>query len=1082
MKNFYESGGGICPIPKKLLLVMKLTAFLIVVLTMQVTATVYSQNKKLSLNMQGNTIKEVLQQIEAQSEYRFIYENEKVNLDAKVSIRVKDEVVENILKQLFAKDGINYSITDNNLILINPSDKQMNNWGKESINSQQQKSVSGKVTDSSGAPLPGVSVVVKGTTNGTITDVNGKYLLTNIPASITLQFSFIGMKTQEIAVNGKTLINVKLEEEAVGIDEVVAVGYGTQTKRSISGSVSNVSEKNFNKGVNQTAIDLLKGKVAGLTITQASGDVTEDQTIRLRGVSSLTGSSQPFVVVDGVPGVSINSVAPQDIESISILKDASAAAIYGSRSASGVILITTKKGKKDTPTVEYDGYVGISNVTNMPDLLTAQEWRDYCSKNSINTTGIDLGANTNWFDAIMRTGISQNQSFSLSGGGANSNYRASINYMDVDGVVKDNSIERYNARLTFNQKALDNMLDLSFTGALTVRDYSPTDTKNFILACNMIPVVPIKNEDGSWYESTEFDHGNPLHNIELNKFSNKNSVYYGDFIANLNLFKGFNANLNLLKERSTNDYGEYLDSETERGRDYLGLATREGWTNDRNLLEATVNYKKTIKNHDLNFLAGYSYENTHYQSFGARNRQFVTDSFGFNNLSAGEDLQSGDVWSSANMSKLISFFGRLNYSFKERYILALALRRDGSSKFGDNHKWGTFPSISGAWHVSEEPFLKSMSYIDDLKFRVGYGVSGNQDGIEPYKSLELYGASGKYYDSGSWYSAYQISQNANPDLKWEETSMFNIGLDFGFFKNRLNGTLEYYNKKTNDLLYNYSVPVPPNIYPTTLANVGAMTNKGFELLLNADVIRKENLRWTVSVNLAHNKNEITKLSNATYSTSAILTGSAFVRGGSYNTTHIVEEGKAVGTFYGYKCLGLDSDGKFIFDDMIDGVTGLTSDDRTYIGCAQPKLTYGFSSAVSWKKWDLNLFFRGVYGNDVLNFNRLAYATTQWLPGGNCLSEALESGLTDTPQYSSYYIEKGSFLRLDNASLGYSFDTAKLKFIQKMRIYVTGQNLFTITKYKGLDPEVEMAGLDPGIEGRTYYPKSRTWLIGLNINF
>ncbi|MEN6452961.1 MAG: TonB-dependent receptor, partial [Prolixibacteraceae bacterium] len=966
---------------------------------------------------------------------------------------------------------VNYQKFDKQIVL-----------SSEPVVSNQTRTITGKVTDQSGQPLPGVTVVLKGTTIGTITNTEGRYTISNIPANASLAFSFVGMRVQEIPVAGKAEINVKMVEEAIGIEEVVAIGYGTQTKRDISGSVANISEKNFNKGINTTAVDLLKGKVAGLSITQGSGDITKEQTIRLRGTSSLTGSSEPFIVIDGVPGLSMNSVASQDIESISILKDASAAAIYGSRSASGVILITTKKGKKDVPIVEYDGFVAVSDVTNIPDVLTAKEWRDYAAEKELNVTGLDKGADTDWFGAIMRTGVSHNHNLSLSGGGQNSNYRASINYMDQKGVVKDNFLERYNARIIFNQKALNNMLDLSFTGSLTIRDYSPTETRNFILAYNMIPVVPIKNEDGTWFDSSEYDQGNPVRNIRYNERLNKNSLFYGNIKADLHLFEGFTVSLNLFKQRMSNDSGEYLNSQTERGRSDLGLAKRENWTKDKNLLETTLNYTKTIHHHSFNLLAGYSYEDNYHQNFGAQNRQFVTDFFSYNNLGAGEDLRSSDVWSGKNMNKLISFFGRVNYSFKERYILTLTLRDDGSSKFGKNHKWATFPSVSGAWRISEESFLKNANFIDEFKLRAGYGVSGNQEGLDPYTSLQLYGTSGRYYDNGKWYSAYQISQNANPDLKWEETSMFNVGLDFSLFGGRLNGTAEYYDKNTDDLLYNYSVPVPPNLYPTTVANVGSMSNKGVELFVNSDIVRKNDLRWTVSVNLAHNKNVIKELSNDIYSTNAIYTGSAYIRGGSYNTTHIVEEGREVGTFYGWLSKGLDENGKYIMDDMVDGKAGLTNEDRTYIGSAQPKLTYGIANAVAWKRWDLSFFFRGVYGNDLLNLSKMSYATTQWLPGANVLREALTNGLTDNPKYSSYYIEKGSFLRLDNASLGYNFSVAKLKFIQRMRVYVIGQNLITFTSYTGLDPEIEMSGLDPGIEGREYYPKSRTWLIGLNISF
>lgn len=945
----------------------------------------------------------------------------------------------------------------------------------------QPKSVAGTVTSVSGEPIPGVTVLIPGTTTGTITDFDGKYTL-EVGDATQLNYSFVGLKTQTVEIAGRSVINVTMEEDAIALTEVVAIGYGTQTRREISGSVANISEKNFNKGVTQNAVDLLKGKVAGLTITQGSGDVTRDQTIRLRGTSSLTGSSQPFIVIDGVPGMSLSSVAPHDIESISVLKDASAAAIYGSRSASGVILVTTKKGKKDMSSVEYDGYVAFSDVTNVPDLLTASEWRDYASQNNVNTSGLDKGANTDWFDEIMRTGVSQNHSLSLSGGGKTSSYRASVSYLGQQGVVMDNEMERYNARITFNQKALNDRLDLTFTGAMTMRDYSPTDTRNFVLAYNMIPVYPVKNDDGTWFDTQEYDQGNPVRNITYNKFQNKNSIFYGNMKADLTLFEGFTAGINVLKQRSMNDYGQYLDSQTERGRNDQGFAQRTNWTSDKNLLETTLNYRKEMDSHTLNVLAGYSYEDNFYQNSGAQNRQFVTNFFGYNNMSSGENLRSGDVWSGANMNKLISFFGRVNYSYLDKYILTVSLRQDGSSKFGANHKWATFPSISAAWRVNEESFLKDADYLDDLKLRVGYGVSGNQDGIDPYRSLQLYGASGQYYDNGKWFSAYQISQNANPDLKWEETAMFNAGIDFSFLNSRISGTIEYYDKVTNDLLYTYAVPVPPYLYPNMLANVGSMSNKGIELLLSGDIIRTNDLRWTASLNMAHNKNKITKLSSEEFSTSSIKTGSAWIRGGSDNTTHIVEEGREVGTFYGWLCNGLDENGKYIMDDMIDGKAGLTNDDRTYIGSAQPKLTYGLANIIAYKNWELNFFLRGVYGNDLLNFSKMSYATTQWLPGANVLHEALTSGLTDNPKYSSYYIEKGSFLRLDNASLGYTFDVSGIKEIQKLRVYLTGQNLFTITNYTGLDPEIEMSGLDPGIEGRDYYPKSRIISVGVNISF
>ncbi len=1058
---------------KKGFTVMKATLLIILISSLNLFATgSYSQSTRISLNLNQTSVKQVLKEIEKSSEFYFLYNNELVDVERKVDVNAKEQPISNILSQVFDGEAVKYNVYDRQIV-ISPSQMDMP--------SQQQKKVTGVVKDSKGVAIPGATVLVKGTTIGIVSDMDGKYEI-NIPADAeTLVVSFVGMQAQEIAIGGRSAIDVVLAEETINLNEIVAVGYGTQTKREISGSVANVSEKNFNKGVTRTGVDLLKGKVAGLTITTGSGDITKEQTIRLRGTSSLNASSQPFIVVDGVPGMSLNSVAPQDIESISVLKDASAAAIYGSRSASGVILITTKKGKKNQTSVDYEGYVAVDNVTNIPKLLNAEEWRDYCSANSINTTGLDLGGNTDWFDEIMRTGVTQNHNLSLSGGGEKYNYRASISYLDQQGVVKDNDLERYNARLTFTQKALQDRLNLTFTGVITQRDYSPTDTRNFVLAYNMLPVYPIKNSDGTWYDNQEYDQGNPVRNITYNTQKNKNSLYFGNLKADLDIMDGLVGSLNLLKQRETNDYGQYYNSTTERGRNDIGYAKRESWTLDKQLLEATLNYKKVFGAHNLNVLGGYSYEDNYYQNMGAQNRQFVTDLFGYNNLSAGENLRSGDVWSGKNMNKLISFFGRVNYTLMDKYILTASLRRDGSSKFGKNHQWGTFPSVSAAWQMKEESFLKDVAFLDDLKFRIGYGTSGNQDGLDPYLSLALYGRSGQYYDNGKWYSAYEFAQNENPNLKWEETSMFNVGFDYSFLKGRINGSIEYYNKNTDDLLYTYSVPQPPYLKATMMANVGSMSNKGFEVLLSGDIIRKNDLRWTMTVNFAHNKNEITSLSNENFTTSSIKTGSAWIRGGSNNTTHIVEEGKEVGTFYGWVCKGLDENGKYIMDDMIDGKAGLTDEDRTYIGSAQPDFTYGISNVINYKKWELNFFFRGVSGNDVLNFSKMSYATTQWLPGANVLKEALTIGLKESPKYCSLYIENGSFLRLDNASLAYNFDT-QLWGIQRLRLYVTGQNLFVITKYDGLDPEVEMAGLDPGVEGREYYPKSRTFSIGVNLSF
>jgi iron complex outermembrane receptor protein len=948
----------------------------------------------------------------------------------------------------------------------------------------QKQKITGVITDAeTKEPLIGVaiqSVTSNGIKNATVTDVKGRFTLDVSDTTATLIISYMGYEKQEIKPGSKTILNIELKSQTTKLNEIIVVGYGTLRKQEISGSVTSMTSKEFNKGVTSNAADLMQGKVAGLVITRGSGDVTSNATVRLRGTSSLTGSSAPFVVIDGVPGGDLNTVAPQDIESISILKDASSAAIYGSRSGSGVILITTKKGSASGPTINYDTYLAYDKVSNKPKVLTAAQWRQYATDNNKDITGLDLGANTDWFGEILRTGITQSHSLSVSGGAGTQNYTASVTYMDRQGVVKGNDMNRLNVRFATNQHALKDKLLLSFTGNAVMEDNNPSDSVNFILAYNDIPVAPVILPDGTWWDSQDFDQGNPVRNIALNKRHNKFNQFYGNFKAEYEFIKGLKVSANFFSERKTNDWGVYYNSTTEQGRTSQGFAQRESKLWDRNLYEYTATYQKSIHGeHNISALAGYSWEEDNYELQGAQNRQFGTNLLGYDNLQSGENLQSGDVYSQRNMSRLISFFGRVTYNYKEKYVVAATIRKDGSSKFGANNKWGIFPSFSTAWNISKEPFLTDNHTVNDLKLRVGYGVTGNQDGLNPYQSLYLFGKKGEYYSDGNWYSAYGVTQNANPNLKWEQTSMFNIGLDFGVLKNRLSGTIEWYDKKTSDLLFTYSVPVPPYQYNTLIANVGDMDNKGIEAVMNIIPVQTNNFRWTASLNLAHNTNVVTRLSNNEFQTQGIKTGSAFIRGGSSTTTHILQEGYPVGTFYGYNCLGIDANGKYIFQDINkDGK--IDDKDQTYLGSAQPKLTYGINNTFNFKQWDLTVFFVGVYGNKVLNYSRMSFATTQWLMGANVLQEALTNGLKDSPVFSNYYIENGSFIRLENMTLGYNFKTTKTKWMKNLRFYIVGQNLFLLTKYKGLDPEVNMSGLDPGVEGRDYYPKSRTFMMGINI--
>lgn len=1029
--------------------------------------------QSITLNMSNITIKQAMDELENKTGYSFVFSSKDIDTGKKVSISVDNQTIDVAIEQILRGQGLTYEIQGKNIIL-----KKENVVKQNSIAEGKKKKISGTVLDANGQPIIGANVIVKGSTNGTITDIDGKYTLEVTPGTV-IEFSYIGYMTQNQSVGKDDVINVNLREDTQKLDEIVVVGYGTQTKREITGSVTNVTAEEFNQGLTRNAADLLQGKVAGLTINTGSGDVTSDATIQLRGMSTLQNDQGPLIVIDNVPGVDMSTVSPQDIESISVLKDASSAAIYGSRSAGGVILITTKKGYASKPTVSYNGAFGVSTLANKPDLLTADEWRAYTSSTpGKDGSEFDMGADTDWFDEITRLGFQQDHNVSLSGGGAHHNYRGSLAYMQREGIARDNSLERYNARFQFSQRALDDRLKIGLTGVASITNNNPTNTRNFLLAYNMIPVRPVKLEDGSWFDTREYDQGNPVRNQEENTWTNRINNFYGTADVSYTIIEGLEAKVLLAKNRKTENENKYSSIGSEAGYNDGGKAERWGRLYDKDLMEWNATYSGEFNKHKINALIGYSWEEENYEDFYVTAKGFTTDLVGANDLASAQNLNVGDATSQKYESRLISLYARANYSYDEKYMLTATIRRDGSSKFGANHKWGTFPSVSAGWNISREAFMQDIKWLNDLKLSVGYGITGNQAGLDPYTTLELYGANGVYYDNGSWLPAYQISQNANPNLKWEETAMLNIGLDFSVLDHRLGGRIEWYNKNTSDMLYTYPAPTPPYLYNEIMANVGDMRNQGVEITLNAEPIRTKDFSWNLSINLAHNDNEITSLSNDLFQMDRIQLGDLFIRGMTSSGTHVLEEGHPVGQFYALICNGIDENGHYIFVDK--NGDGEISDpaDYDYIGCAQPKLTYGITNSFRYKNIDLSFFLRGTLGNDVLNAPRMAFAQSGFLPGANALDDPLTYTLKDAPRTSNFYLEKGSFMRLDNLTLGYTFNKA----LNGIRVYFTGQNLFCITKYKGLDPEVPMDGLTPGIESREFYPKARTFSIGLNLNF
>lgn len=952
--------------------------------------------------------------------------------------------------------------------------------GIENTYAQQTTNITAKgiISDGEKNPLPGATIVIKGTTNGTVTNVDGTFELKCSIGNV-LVVTYIGYISQQVTVNSSQTLTIILQEDYVtlGEIEVVGIGYGTMRKSDLTGAITSVTADDMKKGVVVSSEQLLQGKVAGLTVVQGTGDPTSGASLRLRGGTSLSASNGPLVVVDGIPGVDFNTVQPSEIVSIDVLKDASASAIYGSRGANGVIIVTTNRTKKGK-IIEYNGYVAVGTVANHLDLLSANQWRGYVRENNIQGA-VDYGADTNWQEELEQTSVSQSHNVSFSNVNEDGGYRLSFNYLSNEGIIKSSKLERLGASLTAHQYTLNKKLKLEGGIHANTDKWNPIDNRIFERSYNLSPVIPVYNEDGSFTAVAGTNYENP---VEINSNRTADNTRYrllGYGKAELEIIDGLKAVTTLSYEYNSMQVRLYKPTDAVlEGFTDKGYAQRTLGDYTTKQLEAYLTYETEFAGgHKLNVLGGYSYMDNTYEGFGAERRGFDSDLFLYNNLAAGQDYRTGDVYSYKGNSNLISFYARANYNYMGRYMFTATVRDDGSSRFGANNKWGLFPSASIAWRISDEAFMQvTSSWLNNLKLRVGYGITGNQDGIGEYKSLSILGAGGdSYYDAetDSWKQSYGPIQNPNPDLKWESTEQINIGLDFSLFS-RLNGTLEVYSKKTSDLLYTYAVPQPPYLIGTMLANVGDLSNKGIELTLNSNIMKHENFSWDATLTLAHNKQEIDKLSNQIYETDVIYSGSLHnLRGMSNQFSQVIKEGYAVGTFWGPKCLGLNENGEFILEN--DG-------EAQELGNVQPKLSLGFSTKFNYKKFDLEISTYGMFGQKVLNASAMSLNDPGRLPAQNVPDDFLSSGITSDPTFSDYWIEDASFLRLQTLTLGYTFNTKNFG-LNRCRIYVTGENLFVITGYSGIDPEVGIDGLDaPGIDMFNYYPKPRTFSFGLNVSF
>ena len=962
---------------------------------------------------------------------------------------------------------------------------------------QSQKS--GVIKDANGEPLIGVTVLEQGTSNGTVTDVNGRYTLKTTKPNAKLKVSYIGYESQVITPGQ----SVTLSANDATLNEVVVVGYGTMRRKDVTSSITTVNAKDLDKGVYTDPAQMLQGKVAGLVIS-STGDPNGSSSITLRGSSSLREGEamQPYYVIDGIPGMDISMVAPDDIESIDVLRDATATAIYGSKAANGVIIITTKKGAEGKTNVSYNGYVAFDNALKTLDMASAAELR------ASGEVVEDEGANTDWQDEVLRTGVSHNHNLSISGGNKQTKYIASLNYIDHDGVIRGTEMNRVNGRALITTKVLKDRLTLS-AGINAMRGVhkgvpvgqrgeSVLDAMNYYS-----PTNPVRNEDGSWFKSDIGSQNyNPLSmiNEDSNEFEWRRMQYIGK--ASLDIIDGLVLNANYSYNSKQKVYSYYNSSLSQLPYGGTkGKAHRDTRLGHDQTFETYLNYDLNFaKVHKLSLMAGYSWEErVNNDGFGVSVYNFYNDQLGFKNLAYGNFINGmSDVDSGVEeIVRNISFYGRANYSYDGKYLLQATVRRDGSSVFGANNRWGTFPSVSAAWNIAEESFMKD-GIFDQLKLRAGYGVSGNALGFGAYSAYTLFGlnSGSSFTYNGVTYSKIEATQNGNKDLKWETTKMFNVGVDFAFLDSRLSGSIEFYNKKTSDLIWSYDVST--NIYPVGYmnANVGDITNTGIELTVNAVPVKTKDFTWQTTVNLAHNKNKVDKLSNKKFSVDYKDWGDPNIGGISSNgEVERIKEGESLGTFWTYEWAGYNEHGQstyYVHDATTGERTGEVTTtpekkDKTKVGCALPKVTYGWNNTLTYKKWALTAFFQGNIGNKIMNATRAHYSNKALLSAGkNVLADALKDKYftSDNTYYypSDRYLENGSFFRLSTLSLAYTFDNLD-GWLKSVQVYGTAKNVFTITGYKGLDPDINLGGLEPGLDKReTFYPHTRSFILGVKVNF
>ena len=962
---------------------------------------------QISLEVKDVTVEYVLNEIEAMSSYHFLYNHKLINVDRKVSLSVNEKDIDSVLSVLFQGTDVTYQVNGEQIVLSRNSLINRGNtppYGR--IEGQQQtKIVTGIITDKTGEPVIGANIVVKGTTNGTISGMDGRFSL-EVPNNAVLQVSYIGYLTQDIAVNNQKEISVRMVEDTQSLEEVVVVGYGTQKKGEVASAISSIKSENFIKTPSADPAQMIKGQVPGLTITTPDANPTSTSEISLRGITTLKASAAPLVLIDGIPG-DLNSVSPDDIQQIDVLKDGSAAAIYGTRGTNGVILITTKNVQGEMPTeVDVNAYISTQQIVKTLPFMDAAEMRQRVAEGVPGAQ--DDGANTDWLDEVTRTPFTQIYNISLRGGSKNTNYVASFEYRGLNGLIKRTNNQVYYPRVEITHRMFNNKLKLNaslsgykqtyFSGS----DGGSYNSEVYRNALIYNPTTPVYQPDGSYSESTKNEYYNPV--ALLNEVEGENQATNLRMFANITYTPIEGLDIKYLVSSNTyNQVRGYYETQEHKStwRDGKnGFASRGTTRRTQDLSELTVQWRETLfEDHSFTLLAGYSWQKDHYQNYWMQNYDFPSDDYTYNSMGTGQALKDGRAAESseANESRLIGYFGRLNYSYKGKYMFAASIRHEGSTKFGADHKWGNFPSVSGAWNIKGEDFMQDIKALSILKIRAGYGITGTVPD-SPYMSLNTLNFDSYVYFNNQWIKTIRPSSNANPDLRWEKKKEVNVGLDFGFLEDRITGNIDYYNRKTEDLLWDYTVPSPPYLYSSMVANAGSMRNQGVEVGITAVPVQTKDFQWTTSMNYSHNKNELLSLSNDQFVSSGYSdqgsTGEPL-----QTTTHRIQEGQPIGNFWGYKTIDIDENGHWIIEGA-DGnpkpISEQQPTDKQIIGNGLPKHYLNWNNSLNWKGFDLNITMRGAFGFDILNMPRLQYGSPVMLARGNVLTEAFDTKFGKVP--------------------------------------------------------------------------------------